>query len=178
MATVSIASHNVYHFLTSHILTLHVSLFYFRYNYADADLIPSAFDDRLDLSVVKVDVRGTPGYNDLLSCLSAELFPERQQRSQAIFQASEVVAFQLVRSHVPSGDREIFSFPPHLYLDQFLRENAELAKEKRRMQWDLAAEVERLSKRKSELTHHEVVLSSLRCFGPLVNESWSRVATS
>ena len=146
-------------------------LFFFRYNYVDADPVPTPFDDRLDMCVVKVDARGTPGYNDLLSCLSSELFPERHLRSQAIFQPSEVVAFQLVRSHAPGVDREVFSFPPYLYLDQFLKENAELAGEKRRMQWELTAEIERLSQRRSDLTRHEVFIRI--CFYPQCNSSRS-----
>lgn len=108
------------------------------------------------MAVVKVDIRGTADANDLLSCLSSELFPERHQRQQVIFQPSEVVAFQLLRHHPATGEREMFSFPPHLHLDQFLKENVELANMKRKMQWELNAEIERLDKRKEELTRYQV----------------------
>ena len=143
-------------------------LFYFRYDYADAEPQPTPFDDHVDLCVVKVDVRGTPGYNDLLSCLSADLFSEHNQRSQAIFQPSEVVAFQIFRSHVPN-EREVFSFPPYLYLDQFLKENAELASAKRSRQWDLANDIQLMLARRSELTRYEVCASRIIDHHPLID---------
>ncbi|KAF7800239.1 hypothetical protein EIP86_011486 [Pleurotus ostreatoroseus] len=135
-----------------------------RYNYSDAEPGSSDLDQRYDMTVVKVDIRGVPEANDLLSCLSQELFPERHQRQQVIFKPSEVVAFQLIRNHPTNGDREIFSFPPHLYLDQFLKENVELANSRRKLQWDLNAEIEKLNRRKLELTRHEDrdVLADLR----------------
>lgn len=109
------------------------------------------------MAAVKVDIRGTPDANDLLSCLSQELFPERLQRQQVIFKPSDVVAFQLVRSHSANGEREPFSFPPHLYLDQFLKENVDLANARRKLQWDLNSEMEKLAQRKAELTHCQVL---------------------
>ena len=135
---------------------IHARLFFFRYNYSDAEPGSSDLDQRYDMTVVKVDIRGVPEANDLLSCLSQELFPERHQRQQVIFKPSEVVAFQLIRNHPTNGDREIFSFPSHLYLDQFLKENVELANSRRKLQWDLNAEIEKLNRRKLELTRHEV----------------------
>ncbi|KAJ3557621.1 hypothetical protein NM688_g1374 [Phlebia brevispora] len=140
-------------------------IFYFQYNYSDTEITSFGdLDPRFDMAVVKVDIRGTPDANDLLSCLSQELFPERYQRQQVIFKSSEIVAFQLMRHYTTNGERELFSFPPHLYLDQFLRENVELANEKRRRQWELNAQVDKLNQRKAELTRDQDrdVLADLR----------------
>ncbi|OCH87159.1 hypothetical protein OBBRIDRAFT_827877 [Obba rivulosa] len=141
-------------------------LFHFRYGPSGADLSEAPFDRRIDLSVVKVDIRGTDDTNDLLSCLSSELNVQRIDGSteqQVIFQPSDAVAFQLVRDNVlpPSqssgsakSERQTFRYPKHVYLDQFLHENVGLANARRARLQELHAEIERMSKRRDALTRH------------------------
>ncbi|CAL1709523.1 unnamed protein product [Somion occarium] len=144
-------------------------LFHFRYGLSDTDAPTGPLDKRSDMSVVKVAVRGTPDANDLLSCLSLELSPIGDTgHHQVIFQPSEVVAFQLVRDGMlPSGsnhERRTFAFPNHVYLDQFLQENAKLASDKRRLQRELYAQVDELKERRRHLNWNEGrnVLNDLR----------------
>ncbi|KAI0795565.1 hypothetical protein C8Q75DRAFT_803435 [Abortiporus biennis] len=141
-------------------------LFHFRFGSSEAAPYSGPFDKRHDISVVKVDIRGTPDSNDLLSCLSSEMSPTGQGQ-QVIFQPSDVVAFQLAREFLPivpsSGstnagvkiERQRFAYPKYIYLDQFLKENVDLANEKRKLQKDLTAEIEKLSARRAGLTRHE-----------------------
>ncbi|PSR72130.1 hypothetical protein PHLCEN_2v11978 [Hermanssonia centrifuga] len=129
-------------------------LFHFRYDSSDA--APTAagpLDKRRDIAVVKVDIRGTPDANDLLSCLCAEFFPARYEHQQAIFEPSAVIAFQLLHNTAEGkGERQKFSYPTHLYLDQFMKENVRLARKKRSLQWQLYGEAEKLTQRKASLT--------------------------
>ncbi|THH29499.1 hypothetical protein EUX98_g4690 [Antrodiella citrinella] len=134
-------------------------LFHFRYGFSDSAGITGPFDSRYDMSIVRVSVPGTPDANDLLSCLALELSPgsPKYGREQVIFEPSEVVAFQLHRTHVSTGgknDRTTFRFPKFVYLDQFLKENATLAAERKNMRNELFAEIDVLKKRKDALTTH------------------------
>ncbi len=135
-------------------------LFHFRYDSSDA--APTAagpLDKRRDIAVVKVDIRGTPDANDLLSCLCSEFFPARYEHQQAIFEPSDVIAFQLLHNTAEGkGERQKFSYPTHLYLDQFMKENVRLAREKRSLQWQLHGEAEKLTQRKASLTRFNVRL--------------------
>ncbi|THH02020.1 hypothetical protein EW026_g774 [Hermanssonia centrifuga] len=121
-----------------------------------SDAAPTAagpLDKRRDIAVVKVDIRGTPDANDLLSCLCSEFFPARYEHQQAIFEPSDVIAFQLLHNTAEGkGERQKFSYPTHLYLDQFMKENVRLAREKRSLQWQLHGEAEKLTQRKASLT--------------------------
>ncbi|KAI0962288.1 hypothetical protein AcV7_001167 [Taiwanofungus camphoratus] len=154
-------------------------LFHFRYGFSDAEHSNSSFDRRMNISVVKVDVRGTDDMNDLVSCLSAELsltgVPADPSKQQVIFDPSGVVAFQLLRDGAPpsysasqgSGgraERRTFGYPKHVYLDQFLKENLALANEKRARQRGLLAEVEQLALKKNGLMrfNDRDVLADLR----------------
>lgn len=142
-------------------------LFHFRYGNSQDDLSAMPFDRRVDLAVVRVDIRGTEDTNDLVSCLATELGladpagdPARQQ---AIHAMSEVVAFQLVRDNAApptysaaSGagrvERTPFRYPKHVHLDQFMKENLLLANQKRERQRSLYAEVDALVAKKQSLT--------------------------
>ncbi len=146
-------------------------LFQFRYGYRDANM---PLDSRLNTSIVKVDVRGKPESNDLLSCLSADLFLDGATaggRQQVIYDPSDVVAFLLVRENMPSStgakvERHIFGYPDHIYLDQFLNENAELATEKRKLQHELHSNVQKLIAKREGLTKTNVS-NPLHCFQAL-----------
>lgn len=147
-------------------------LFHFRYGFSDGEVNHGPFDRRSDLSIVKVSVKGTPESNDLLSCLSAELTPiavNESGRYQVIYKPSEVVAFQLLREQYMSAtgskhDRQKFVFPKFVYLDQFLKENVEVAQRKRSQQRRLYEKVEKLKEKRISLTRHKNrdVLADLR----------------
>ena len=146
-------------------------MFHFRYGLSSEDLSRVPFDSAHDLSVVKVDVRGTEDANDLVACLSSELgltgaltTPAKQH---AIFEPSEVVAFQLVREHMlPTyeaavgakgrTERTTFKYPPYVYLDQFLARNLAKGNELREKQRDMAKEIEQLVAKRLALTRHKV----------------------
>ena len=113
------------------------------------------------MSIVRVSVPGTADANDLLSCLALELSTGNPElgKQQVIFQPSEVVAFQLHRTHVNTSgknERAIFRYPKYVYLDQFLKENAELASERRKLQRELISKIEALKKKREALTRHNV----------------------
>ncbi|KAH9949345.1 hypothetical protein B0H21DRAFT_820149 [Amylocystis lapponica] len=131
-------------------------LFHFRYGPATADLSHTPFDHRLDLSVVKVDVRGTPDTNDLISCVTAELALGTSQ-PHVIFAPSAVVAFQLVRADATVGkaERQTFRYPRAMFLDQFLQENAEAAEKRRARQRELNAKIEQLAARRGALVRNK-----------------------
>lgn len=73
-----------------------------------------------------------------------------------IVEASEVLAFELLREPKPIRDRQKFSYPASVYLDQFLRESAELATERRKIRKAALEEVEKLQTSKSALLKHKV----------------------
>ncbi|KAH9929699.1 uncharacterized protein B0H18DRAFT_873777 [Fomitopsis serialis] len=143
-------------------------LFHFRYGVSTEDLSKVPFDGAHDLSVVKVDVRGTEDANDLVTCLSSELgltgavTPATKQR--VIFEPSDIVAFQLVRDNMlPSyetsigarTERTTFKYPKHVYLDQYLAQNLALGNKLREKQQSLTKEIEELSANKLALTRHK-----------------------
>lgn len=77
-----------------------------------------------------------------------------------------MVAFELVRSSsIPNTtanggglDRKRFTYPKSIYLDQFLRENIELAQQKREQREEMFNQVQQLVKHKKTLTHFDVSL--------------------
>lgn len=93
---------------------------------------------------------------DLVSCLTAELVKDDCTQRDNIINTSEVIAFQLIRETKPIGERQKFSYPPSVYLDQFLEENAAASTEKRRMRKAALEEVERLRLTRSSLLKHKV----------------------
>lgn len=153
---------------------IHGRLFHFRYGFNDGDDSQEQSDRRRDLSVVKVEVRGTEHANDLVSCLSSELSLTGNvptPKKQVIFEASDVVAFQLVRENaLPSytsatsaasassgkNERQTFKYPRSMYLDQFLKENFVMANARRTKQRELGVEVEKLVEKKKTLVRFKV----------------------
>ncbi|OBZ66914.1 hypothetical protein A0H81_13252 [Grifola frondosa] len=80
-------------------------------------------------------------------------------KQQVIFEPSDVVAFQLVRHPPAAGTRaevQTFGYPKHVYLDQYLAENVQLANTRRAQQKELYAEVEGLLARRRALMRHDV----------------------
>lgn len=140
------------------------SLFHFRYGRPESDPAPGPFDKRCDMSIVKVDIRGTPDSNDLVSCLSSELLSSDSPtggkgQNQVIFYPSDVVAFQLSREFITgnkNSERHIFAYPKSMHMDQFLKENYGFAMEKRKLQKELTVEIEKLNERKLALSKHDV----------------------
>ncbi|TFY68606.1 hypothetical protein EVJ58_g910 [Rhodofomes roseus] len=143
-------------------------LFHFRYGVSTENLSNVPFDDKCDLSVVKVDVRGTEDANDLITCLSSELnlrgAATSPTKQRVIFKPSEIVAFQLVRENMlPSyetsigarTERTTFKYPKHVYLDQFLAQNLELGNRLGEKQQRLIKEIEELTAKKLTLTRHK-----------------------
>lgn len=118
-----------------------------------------------ETSIVPIDVN-VKGSNDLIGQLSAQLSKPQSEpgKQSVIFEPSEVVAFELVRSSsAPSttangggSDRKAFTYPKSIYLDQFLRENVELAQGKRRQRQVMLEEVQQLVKHKKTLTDFDV----------------------
>jgi hypothetical protein len=118
-----------------------------------------------ETSIVPIDVNGK-GSNDLIGQLSAQLSKPQSEpgKQSVIFEPSEVVGFELVRSSSAPGttangggsDRKAFTYPKSIYLDQFLRENVELAQGKRRQRQEMAEEVQQLVKHKKTLTDFDV----------------------
>lgn len=118
---------------------------------------------RSDTACVRVDIRGDSEVNDLISCLSQQLFLHETDDTSnhlSLVEPSDVVAFQLVRHNVyPQGavpNREPFHYPRCVYLDQFLRENAELANHKRARQRKMAEDIQAMVQKREKLTYHEV----------------------
>ncbi|KAG1903591.1 uncharacterized protein F5891DRAFT_77642 [Suillus fuscotomentosus] len=119
----------------------------------------SNFDDEpgellQDASIVRVEALGRSDTNDLVGRLSAQLSNNKDDiKRQVIFEPSEVIAFHLARSGTVTGERKSFKYPKHIYLDQFLKENIELAESKRAQQRDLHAEIQKLVLHNKSLTH-------------------------
>ncbi|KAG2366383.1 hypothetical protein BDR07DRAFT_1328292 [Suillus spraguei] len=119
----------------------------------------SGFDDEpgellQDASIVRVEAFGRSETNDLVGRLSAQLSNNKDDiKRQVIFESSEVIAFHLARSGTVTGERKPFKYPKHVYLDQFLKENVELAERKRVQQRDLHAEIQKLVLHNKSLTH-------------------------
>lgn len=118
-----------------------------------------------ETSIVPIDVNGGES-NDLIGRLSAQLSKPQSEpgKQSVIFEPSEVVAFELVRvSSTPStsssgggSDKKAFTYPKSIYLDQFLRENVELAQAKRKQRREMLEEVQRLVLHKKTLSHFDV----------------------
>ncbi|KAN0094833.1 hypothetical protein V8E55_003120 [Tylopilus felleus] len=115
-----------------------------------------------ETSIVPIDVNGGES-NDLIGRLSAQLSrPQSEPGKQSvIFEPSEVVAFELVRSSPSTAaggsgtDRKPFMYPKSIYLDQFLRVNVELAQGKRAQRREMLEEVQTLVSHKNTLTHFD-----------------------
>lgn len=128
-------------------------LFHFRHGPSGEPPVKGPFDRNLDTSIVRVPIPGTLEANDLISCLRLEF------REDVIVSPSEVVAFQLARLHHTGGERQRFSYPSSIYLDQFMHEKASLANEKRRLQHELLAEIDGLREKQRALTKDKVGVS-------------------
>ncbi|KAG9313733.1 hypothetical protein JVU11DRAFT_6087 [Chiua virens] len=115
-----------------------------------------------ETSIVPIDVNGGES-NDLIGRLSAQLSkPHAEVKQSVIFEPSEVVAFELVRSSTSNPtvggaelDRKPFRYPKSIYLDQFLRENVELVQAKRAQRQAMLEEVQQLVLHKKTLTHFD-----------------------
>ncbi|KAG8215977.1 hypothetical protein J3R82DRAFT_7960 [Butyriboletus roseoflavus] len=117
-----------------------------------------------ETSIVPIDVNGGES-NDLIGRLSAQLSRPQSEpcKQSVIFEPSEVVAFELVRSSSTSSttangggiDRKAFRYPTSIYLDQFLRENVELAQAKRAQRQEMLEEIQRLVLHKKTLTQFD-----------------------
>ncbi|THH08979.1 hypothetical protein EW145_g2341 [Phellinidium pouzarii] len=140
---------------------------------------PFPLSPGLDTACVRVDIRGTEGTNDLLSCLSNQLGLDGlgdttsvfKPQSQSLVVPSAVVAFELVRpvqtpsqtqsqSQAQAGAQALlhatpFRYPIHVYLDRFLRENATLAAEKRSTHRDLHNKLNELIAKRESLLRFE-----------------------
>lgn len=111
-----------------------------------------------DATIVRVEALGPSDTNDLVGRLSAQLANHKNdiKQYQVIFEPSEVLAFDLMRTGTVTGERKPFKYPKHIYLDQFLKENVELAEGKRRQQRELHADIQKLVLHKKSLTHFNV----------------------
>ncbi|KAH8112250.1 hypothetical protein DFH11DRAFT_1879322 [Phellopilus nigrolimitatus] len=143
---------------------------------------PLALTRGLDISCVRVDIFGSDGTNDLLSCLSSQLGLEDPPdipnspigvfapQPQSLVSPSDVIAFELARPlHVQSqttqnqvqtvaqapADVNPFRYPMYVYLDQFLRENASLAAEMRTMRKKMQSQLQELIAKRESLTRFE-----------------------
>jgi hypothetical protein len=69
----------------------------------------------------------------------------------------DVFSFQIVRSHLPpSGGRKLFKYPKYIYLDPFLKANAELSREKRRLKKEMEDQISRMGTRKLAIARFNV----------------------
>jgi hypothetical protein len=124
-----------------------------------------------DACVVEVDLdlpiqRGSE--DDLISRLSAQLSraaPGEEKGQQVIVEPSEIVTFQLARSNGGRGagtggvaNQEPFRYPGHIFLDQFLASNAEMAASKRASAAEMEKELTRLKESKTNLKWFKVIL--------------------
>ncbi|KAG1743750.1 uncharacterized protein EDB91DRAFT_1247238 [Suillus paluster] len=107
-----------------------------------------------DASIVRVEALGPSDTNDLVGRLSAQLTrKDDTKQRQVIFESSEMIAFHLMRSGTVIGERKPFKYPKHIYLDQFLKENVELAESKWQQQRELHADIQKLVLHNKSLTH-------------------------
>ncbi|EIN14456.1 hypothetical protein PUNSTDRAFT_140745 [Punctularia strigosozonata HHB-11173 SS5] len=105
------------------------------------------------IPVVRVTARDlAEGPDDLLSSLS-DAQSDSLVDSAYIDEPGDVFIFQIIRNHVPPpGGRRLFRYPKHIYLDPFLRENADLSREKRRLKKEIEDQVSRMGTRKLAIT--------------------------
>jgi hypothetical protein len=116
------------------------------------------------MAIVKVDIRDDDQSADLVSALSARMaHSEIPAKQQVIFEPSDVVTFQLVRhdmlpsySRTPVAQRQPFRYPKHIYLDQYMKENVEIASAKWRQQKEIAENIQNLTLRENALKRHQV----------------------
>jgi len=117
-----------------------------------------------DTCVVQVETGGDLNVsNDLISRLSASLsnYHNNGSNHDIIVHPSQVVVFQLRPSVSLSSTSPIakttddrgFQYPKHIYLDQFLHENFELADQKRQLQLQMNAEVQKLTLQRRSITN-------------------------
>lgn len=143
-------------------------LFHFLHGQND----PRTYPSETELVTVNIGGNAAGDNNDLISCLSAQLsapidVPTQQEH---IFEPSDVVAFELVGNSIGvssqstslSGtmERKAFRYPQHIYLDQFLQVNTELANAKRSERREMAEEIEKLFIRRKSLTSFDVGIDS------------------
>lgn len=131
-------------------------MFHLRHGVEDTPPYKGPFNREWDKSAVRVTIGSGPESADLVSCLSAELVKNDCTQRDHIVDTSEVITFQFIRETKPIGDRPRFSYPPTVYLDQFLKENAAISTEKRKMRKSAIEEIERLQSSKSSLLRHKV----------------------
>lgn len=113
---------------------------------------------------MKVDIRNDDQSADLVSALSARMaHSEIPSKQLVIFEPSEVVTFQLMRhdalpsySRTPSMPRQAFRYPKHIYLDQYMKENVEIASAKWRARKEIAEKIQNLTLRENALKKHQV----------------------
>lgn len=106
----------------------------------------------------------TTPYADLISCLSGTLsnWTDVGSSHDVIIEPSDVFCFHLRRALNQAGryTSEPFSFPKHIYLDQFLLANLELANQTRIAERKLLDDISELTRMKEGLTQHNVGMSS------------------
>ena len=136
-------------------------LFLYRHGLADAEPNRAPYNVHLDQPIVQVEIRDDEQGTDLVSSLSQQF--TQGSSYHVIFEPSDVVAFKLTRQEVlpsysgaPSSNRRQFKYPNHLYLDQFLKENVEVASERRKQQKEVEQEISRLNARKTAILHTQV----------------------
>ena len=138
---------------------------------------PTIFDVETDLSLFSVKYNDEDGSNDLVGCLSNQVFPKLSKRGslnadsgttgeRVITKAADVIAFAPSRDEsLPSyqdslagkpQQRRKFSFPDSFYLDRFLRENHERTQKAIQNANVAEEEIRRLLKKKSEITKLDV----------------------
>ena len=144
-------------------ITRRPRLFHFLHGKNDAD--PRNYPSETELVTVHIGSNAADDNNDLISCLSAQLSAPIDQPTQQehIFEPSDVVAFELSGNYSRSTtfgggltERKAFKYPKHIYLDQFLQVNVELANGKRAEQREMADEVGKLLVRRKSLASFEV----------------------
>ena len=150
-------------------ITCRPRLFHFLHGQSDND--PRKYPNETELVTVTVGGNTAGENNDLISCLSAQLSAPLDQpaRQELIFEPSDVVAFELVgrtssQSTSFGSERKAFRYPKHIYLDQFLQANVELANAKRAEQREMNDELEKLFVRRKSLTSFDVGIIPFRVF--------------
>jgi hypothetical protein len=137
--------------------------------HGQSDNDPRKYPNETEVVTVTVGGNAAGDNNDLISCLSAQLSAPLDQPAQQehIFEPSDVVAFELVGNSLRNSsqstsfgggttERKAFRYPKHIYLDQFLQVNVELANAKRAEQREMSEEMEKLFTRRKLLTSFDV----------------------
>ena len=143
------------------------------------------FDAKTDISLFSIKYNDEDGSNDLIGCLSNQVFPKLQKRGtlnvdpgttgeRTVTEAADVIAFVPTRDEsLPSyqdtltgkpQQRRKFYFPDSFYLDRFLRVNHERAKKVIQNANVAEEEIRRLIKKKSEITKLDVSSNPPRLF--------------